>query len=571
MVNKASAFDMNALDSRIKELVTYARERDGEDRTILFRNLVDLFLTGKAPLKDPTRTQLLDVLEALIPHVDVASRRTVADLVASMSFPPLDLAIRLCRDRAALVTNLLKQAAFDEDDILDLIARTGREHHQILAARDDLSANVWIALARAAPSAPPFDHQSTLALWSDDLGITRTATTTDKNKPASATVTPLRREAGSTPSSKPSIRIIKTGDDLAAERALTTDTEEPETIMFSDDTQHGTHEQKQNSSDEQKITKKAAHVATEQIENELNPILQQFIQDDTAAKPLKDPGPGGWAWQSDRDGLISSISPKGRELLGNDFEKIGTTMLDILGLNNKLGHPVARAFQRRSPIHDAPIFLASLEPHNQRWTLEATPFFSSGGGIFEGYEGVLTPINANSKKETLLESEENANALFLEDIQPTQQAVGADTYGIPQTHAAQNFAHDSSASTLNTQVQKPQVASAAPQTYSSAPSEMGPLASSALEDVISASLKPLTDALDAHTMALPTPKAAPAVKKAQPAASKIDPEVRTTLDLLEEALARLTISGKSTGGLQVRLQSEIASACVRTLRDILSR
>ncbi|MEX0300686.1 MAG: hypothetical protein AB3N28_16545, partial [Kordiimonas sp.] len=84
-MNKASAFDMNALDSRIRELVAYARERDGEDRTTLFRNLVDLFLTGKAPQKDPTRSQLLDVLEALVPHVDADSRRTVADLVANMS------------------------------------------------------------------------------------------------------------------------------------------------------------------------------------------------------------------------------------------------------------------------------------------------------------------------------------------------------------------------------------------------------------------------------------------------------------------------------------------------------
>ncbi|MBL4839141.1 MAG: hypothetical protein JKY34_16375, partial [Kordiimonadaceae bacterium] len=54
-MDKVSAFDMNALDNRIKELVAFARERDGEDRTILFRNLVDLFLTDKAPQKSPTR------------------------------------------------------------------------------------------------------------------------------------------------------------------------------------------------------------------------------------------------------------------------------------------------------------------------------------------------------------------------------------------------------------------------------------------------------------------------------------------------------------------------------------
>ncbi|MBL4639517.1 MAG: hypothetical protein JKY57_03195 [Kordiimonadaceae bacterium] len=100
-MNKVSAFDVNALDNRIKELVAYARERDGEDRTVLFRNLVDLFLTGKAPKKGPTRAQLLDVLEALVPHVDTESRRTVSELIASMSKPPIDLALRLCLDRAS--------------------------------------------------------------------------------------------------------------------------------------------------------------------------------------------------------------------------------------------------------------------------------------------------------------------------------------------------------------------------------------------------------------------------------------------------------------------------------------
>ena len=144
-MDKVSAFDMNALDNRIKELVAFARERDGEDRTILFRNLVDLFLTDKAPQKSPTRLQLLDVIEALVPHVEADSRRTVADLLANMSKPPLDLALRLCRDRASLVTQLLKNISFDEDDITEPIKRTGREHHQILASREDLSANIWIA------------------------------------------------------------------------------------------------------------------------------------------------------------------------------------------------------------------------------------------------------------------------------------------------------------------------------------------------------------------------------------------------------------------------------------------
>ncbi len=582
MVNKASAFDMNALDSRIRELVAYARERDGEDRTTLFRNLVDLFLTGKAPQKDPTRSQLLDVLEALVPHVEADSRRTVAELVANMSKPPLDLALRLCRDRASLVGNLLKNVAFDEDDILELIEQTGREHHQILASRDDLSANVWIALARAAPNAPPFDHQSTLALWSDDLGITHTANAATgthgvMSSPAPANVTQLRAEQPmrgeevkqSRGIGKPSIRIIKTDEDLMAERTRVVNqpalhSEQPAgpgPIKASVPAQ--TEEQPK---------------ATSRDNSALDPSLQQFVSEKAEPSPLKDPGPGGWAWRSDRDGIISSLSPKGLELLGNGQENTGTTVLDILGLNLKVGHPVARAFQRRSTIHDAPIFLASMEPSHQHWTLEATPFFSSCGGIFEGYEGVLTPVT-NAKEEDddqLLPSEEDANALFLDEVAPARRAaVGAGNAFTQTTNGPTQPVVDAKPAMAPalTPADRPAIRKApnfADTTQKAA--------TSALEEVISETLRPLTEALEQKIA--PTAPKAEAQKPSSPEAdaprpSKADTlnlaEIRSTLDLLEEALARLTIAGKNAGDIQVRLQSEIASACARTLRDLLSK
>lgn len=575
MVNEASAFDMNALDSRIRELVAYARERDGEDRTTLFRNLVDLFLTGKAPQKDPTRSQLLDVLEALVPHVEADSRRTVADLVANMSSPPLDLALRLCRDRASLISNLLKNVAFDEDDILELIECTGREHHQILASRDDLSANIWIALARAAPNAPPFDHQSTLALWSDDLGIMRTASAaTGTNGAASAIITPLRSDQINhsktggkiRPIGKPSIRIIRTDEDLMAERVRSTETGDAAA-------------QTQDSTEAVDITTNVTAIredTTTPLDHEsipshkaadLDPELQKFIGDEKKASPLKDPGPGGWAWRSDRDGIISTLSPKGLELLGNGMENTGTTVLDILALNHKIGHPVARAFQRRSTIHDAPIFLTSMDPAHQHWTLEATPFFSNCGGIFEGYEGVLTPVVAAKKKE-LLPSEEDASALFLDEVAPARRAAIGAGNAFTQTP---NATHGETVASATNKEPKIQQASTATQKTHTATSPglnvtTERLATSALEEVISETLKPLTDALAGQKSKTETP----AVTASPDNPDNLNlAEVRSTLDLLEEALARLSVAGKNAGGIQVRLQSEIASACARTLRDLL--
>lgn len=326
---------------------------------------------------------------------------------------------------------------------------------------------------------------------------------------------------------------------------------------------------------------------TEKSDAPLNPALQQFVGSTEGRTPVRDPGPGGWAWRSDRDGIISALSPKGIELLGNGMENSGTTVLDILGLNHKVGHPVARAFQRRSTIHDAPIFLASMEPSQQHWTLEATPFFSSCGGIFEGYEGILTPVASKAENdEHLLPSEEEASALFLDEVAPARRAaIGAGNAFTQTANITDMPTQQPTAASLQTR--PVEVAKTAQSTLQAAEKNTDNAsrtsANSALEEIISDTLRPLTEALEnrstANTIAA-KPKPAAAMEPetgetAEPKAAESTDlnlsEVRATLGLLEEALARLTIAGKNAGDIQVRLQSEIASACARTLRDLLSK
>jgi len=552
-VSKASAFDMNALDSRIRELVAYARERDGEDRSNLFRNLVDLFLTGKAPTISPTREQLLDVLEALIPHVDAEGRRTACELVAAMSAPPMDLVMRLARDRASLVTSLLLHTSFEEEDIIDLIERTGREHHQVIASREDLSANVWIALARAAPAAPPFDHQSTLALWSDDLGITRTqagnaqpqeqsasAETHPTSAPAnSATVTPLHPER----TNAAAIRILRTDEDLIAARAKAGG---PTGLV----------------GENGEINELASGTPEAGMPADVPKAPQSTI-----GKVAQDPGPGGWAWISDRDGFVKSVSPHGLKLLDDETEQDGYSVLDLLGLNNKLDHPVARAFQRRSAIHDAPVFLKDITDGHQHWTLEATPYFGHGG-IFEGYEGTLTPVVPASRDDELPLEEED-NALFLDEV-PVASAGGgrpvplsyADTPSVFQDGDAEPAAVESKAETAepvtaHNQTHENTVMVEKPNTdelFSSA-------TASAIRDVIA-------DALTGSSKpSKATETEAPADENTK-AGSK-EAHIAATLEMLEDTIAKMMIAGQKGSDPQMRLYGEIANACIRSLKEQL--
>jgi len=622
-VGKVSAFDMNALDSRIRELVAYARERDGEDRTTLFRSLVDMFLTGKAPVKQPTRAQLLDVVEALIPHVEPDSRRTVSEILAGQAKPPMDLVHRLVRDRASLMEDLLKNAPFDEDDIIELIGQTGREHHQILATRTDLSANVWIALARAAPAAPPFEGRSTLALWRDDLGThpedaddsaaidedldarhleeieprrvavgggsaaVMTASSTGDSGGFAATVTRLRPEGFSATQGlekkAASLRILRTDEDLIAER-MSDRTSAPETRMVGTTDQGadgGSHHLTGTGVSVETASETGA--LTETAPDTGEPKKQRY---------LRDPGPGGWAWRSDRDGFITLVSPFAAKIYGGAGRLIGTAMLDMLGLNTKLDHPVSRAFQRRSTIHDAPISLPQLDTQLQHWTLEAAPVFNPTSGIFEGFEGILTPVKpaTETKDADTLTYDQ---PLFLDEEHDHIDAPAAMPARRKPAPVPASFAD--SPSVLQSAVENREAALATEQRMAESivttdePATEAPkrnpiadminsTAAAMVREAVSDALSPLSPRQEAaryseaedtgRTTAAAPESSAPESNAEQSAEQE---EILATLQLLEESLARLAEAGEKGATAQVRLQSEIATACARALRSQLRK
>ncbi|GHF19013.1 hypothetical protein GCM10017044_11960 [Kordiimonas sediminis] len=629
---------MNALDNRIRELVAYAREKDGEDRTVLYRNLVDMFLTGKAPLKEPTRGQLLGVLDALVPHVEVEARRVVADLLANMSDPPMDLVQRVCRDRASIVSGLLLAAPFTEDELIDLIETTGREHHQEIASRGDLSANVWIALARATPAAPPYESQSTLALWSDEL------CGPDITGLASATVThlhPKKEKAEKPAGSTAKLRILRTNEDLMSDHMdaddalgdfkltsgapVPVDTGKRAPILPSeaDNTLTSNTLTSRPATASKPATTPAALAQSQAKDKPAAPRQDNTVSSDIA---LPKAASGGWSWFSDRDGRIVGISDLGLELFGEKPETMnGMPMIEMLGLGMKVGHPVARAFQRRSHIHDAPLYLSHLKKGERYWTLDARPIFSATG-VFEGYEGILMPvvpaegeediIPAQSDLDSLAASEllrgsgsparndtrrdslldEGDTPLFTEDVKPSFRRSASD---LDETAHAQiknsltealgglgDLLRDEENAAARTQHQPGNPSAGAGATQTDADSHAFHLDA----DTVSASWEYLQKTLNtskqeddsADEPSSPQEHSAKVESAPIPAAQhpqssddigpigQPDPAaLLATLDMLQEALSRLSTASETGNKLQVRLQTEIATACARTLRDQL--
>ncbi|MBO6505345.1 MAG: hypothetical protein JJ850_09500 [Kordiimonadaceae bacterium] len=589
-MGNASAFELDALDTRIRELIAYARERDGEDRTLLFRNLVDLFLTGKAPKKQPTRDQLLDVIEALIPHVEPDGRRTVAELVAGMSEPPLDLACRLAKDRAHLVGDILKSTAFDEADIIELIQRTGRDHHHIIASRNDLSANIWIALARAAPIATGFDNQSTLALWRDDLGLSDKKEGEQKvtpfrapnsERPPAPTFSEPKESVVSSPAQKaekpkavpaPSadtgkssqLRILRTDKDLLADRI-----EPAELKMQSGSKQHPAE------------SDPASH-ASEPTPSDA--VTGSALE--TTFERLADPAEGGWRWRSDRDGLVIDISSTAFRVFEPSFTLIGASILDLLGLNDKLGHPVSRALQRRSAIHDAPLVIERTSEANRFWTLEATPLFSANGGLFEGYEGTMTPIQSESGAELPFEPAPTSSVpLFQEPNLQDQQSglTGADT--LTDENIDRTKIPAPAVPQLSDKATAPATPEPVPQSTSAklAKSESKGKLELPGKDALMAIASDMIQEMVGDSVAKALQESAPvleaAIEKAQPEPTPLQEEdtsnaihaneIAATLHMLSQAINALEANGETLGNSSLRLQTEIANACLKTLKEQL--
>ncbi|WP_262694659.1 hypothetical protein [Kordiimonas aquimaris] len=548
-MNNTPAFELGAIDTRIKELVNYARERGGEDRSVLFRNLIDLFLTGKAPQKQPTRSQLIDVIEALIPHVEADSRRTVAELLARMSNPPVDLATCLAKDEPEVVGELLKSAAFDETDIIEIISQTGRDHHQAIASRQDLSANVWIALARAVPKANRMEKKSSLSLWSEDLGTQKAsektiATVTELHKKdaentdeaektniaSSNTAIKPERAADAPDRQVASLRILRTDKDLISERienANSSDIHDTNLAM-------------------------SPNLTTEKTK----PSASNSAVKDIAR--LVDISPDTWSWRSDRDGIVLEISPNGAHLFLSTQSPVGENILGMLALSNKIGHPVSRAFQRRSAIHDAPIALEYTSEADRHWTLEAVPLFNPNNGVFEGYDGFLSRVIASEKDSYSFESiQEDAANLFLDDHgnNGLSKTPVITNENIDRTRTPAPASLD--INTINkTDDTKTSMAATAEKM-------MAETAANAVKDVLTETL--------ASMLQSSTSEQSGAQSRSKPA--QADPtsmsEVKATLHLLEEAIATLANTDTDGGNVTSRLQSEIATACIRSLKEQL--
>lgn len=123
---------------------------EAQERSALFASLAERLLQGDAEESESRRAHLLRLLTSLMPAVDEPARKALVERVAQMPSPPKDLALRLARDEAEIAAPILKHTPFTQQELVELVSRSGPEHHIEIAKRADLTLDVWLALARAA-------------------------------------------------------------------------------------------------------------------------------------------------------------------------------------------------------------------------------------------------------------------------------------------------------------------------------------------------------------------------------------------------------------------------------------
>ncbi len=299
----------------------------------VFAELTDRLLARG--LEPDERAHLLALWRRLRDAVDRDARAAVVRRLLELPDPPGDLLLAAAEDDPEIAAPLLKEAPFGADELIALIARTGPAHHIEIAKRADLTLDVWLALARAA-------------------------TARGRREKAEEDAEPDRRPvAVSRPAAPPSAG--KASADASPAR-----------------TQEGGSEDARSSAD--------------------RPLGAGPPRPaDDGWQLLDDPAGDAWAFQTDRRGVVTGLSPLAETAFGRPLDALaGRSFVDLVADHAAAPGPdwIGEAMRARRPIRDAVVELAPADgAPARRWRIRAKPRFSFPDGRFLGYAGTARDLD----------------------------------------------------------------------------------------------------------------------------------------------------------------------------------
>jgi len=364
-----------------------------QERTALFTSLGERLLQGEADGDDARRAHLLRLLASLMPAASESGRKALIERVAAMPSPPRDLALRLAADNPKLSAPLLRSAPFSQQELIELVTRTGPEHHIEIAKRADLTLDVWLALARAAArraresggvAAAPATEAAPDS-GGGDAAQEAARPVADTEPAASVRNAEQGRPVAEAPAPEPESEevLARPAEDSPAEREIAAPAEERPAV-----------------SDEPAAPDRPGAESPRAPERASGSVRAQRQDAFGTAPPLEDPDAQSWRFETDREGRLVRLSPNAALAFGQSAPALlGDSFSGLLQAHAAAParDDVGEAMRRRVPLRD---LVFETMPSNGRprlWVLRGQPRFSFPDGRFEGYVGVAQDREAEQK------------------------------------------------------------------------------------------------------------------------------------------------------------------------------
>ncbi|MEQ1931650.1 MAG: DUF2336 domain-containing protein [Parvularculaceae bacterium] len=138
---------MSGEQSRLKQLISLAKEDSAEKRGALLREITDVFLAAPDRYTSSEMQHFDVIMSKVTESVEAQLRRQIAEKLADSPTAPKGLLRQLALDEIMVAEPVLKRStALSEEDLIRVIQQRGQEHMRAISERRELPETVSAAL-----------------------------------------------------------------------------------------------------------------------------------------------------------------------------------------------------------------------------------------------------------------------------------------------------------------------------------------------------------------------------------------------------------------------------------------
>jgi hypothetical protein len=324
---------MEKQNNTIHDILSLARYEGKPDRVGIFCRTFGLLLENKVDPGASVYSLLFQMMDVLWQDIGIPMRVELAKRVTAAPNPPAGLAFRFAVDEPEVASHILRDPKLDDRFLINVIARTGRAHHLLIAESVDLSEVVWKAINGAR-------------------------STGKKTKAV------MKNQAPAISESDESLFSLELGKD------------KPVRVRVSD---------QENGALKKPVPMVEAFV-TAAMEDVVGPIeVSEKEPDKRQEEPLS------WSWKTDRSGAILEIDEACCTAFGMGRDQLmGRNLFALVSDASDSDIKLAASVDKRTPIRNLPIEIEDNFGSATKWVLSGKASFETQGGKFEGYIGMAS-------------------------------------------------------------------------------------------------------------------------------------------------------------------------------------